>query len=71
MQLEKLRLKIYEKYGNVRKFEQATGISQSYMSLIIRGLKKPGWEVMDRLIRVLEIKGDEVGEIFFPESIAG
>lgn len=70
MQLEKLRMLVYEKYGNVRKFSQATGVYQSYMSLIISGKKKPGWDMMAKLIKLLNIPGEDVGFLFFPDSIA-
>lgn len=71
MPLERLRMLVFEKYGNVRKFEQATGMSQTYMSRILSGKKKPGYEIISRLIRLLGIKEDEVGFYFFPESCEG
>ena len=69
MRLAKLKGRIYEKYGNLIEFEEATGLAVCYMSRLLNGKHMPSWATMKKLIDILEIDSTEVGNYFFPKSI--
>lgn len=60
-----LRRKIRAKYDSIKEFAGAIGVSQTTTSSWMNGKPIPYGAVL-RMCEVLEIKREEIGDIFYP-----
>lgn len=71
MELNKLRGRIIEKYGNVSRFAEVSGISNASLSLLLSGKYKWRVDRMAYVMNLLDIPAEEFASFFLPESLAG
>jgi transcriptional regulator with XRE-family HTH domain len=62
----KFRRVLFDKCVSQRKLAKVSGVSQPMISLIVRGLRKPGPEIRKRLARALRVRPEQLFE--FQES---
>lgn len=62
---DKLRGKIYEKYGSIAKFSKKAGIHPTCISLALSGRRKMSREDILQFADALEINGSDFYDIFF------
>lgn len=71
MRFPKLRGRIIEKYGTLKAFSEAIGISTAGITLRMQG--KVQWRLTDiaKACRLLDIPGSEINIYFLPECMVG
>ena len=65
MVYNKLRGRIVEKYGTMKKFAEEVGISRQALSQKLRGRIKFTMNDIQRYVTLLDIPKDEIGLFFF------
>lgn len=61
----RLRGRIVEKFENQKNFAMALGMTESYVSHVLRGIANPTQKSIYRWAAVLGIGKEEIGEYFF------
>ena len=69
MRLSKLIGKIYEAYGSVSDFSNATGISYANLTKILSGKNDLKKSTVIRIADALSISAEDIGIYFFPECV--
>lgn len=70
MRLSKLIGKIYEAYGSVSDFSNATGISYANLTKALNGKTDIKKSTVIRIADALSISAEDIGIYFFPECVA-
>lgn len=54
-----------QKIKNIKELSEKSGVSRNTLSYILRGLKQPSADVMDKLVICLEMEPSRAGLVFF------
>lgn len=68
MERRKLKARIVEKYGTSQAFAAALGITSTTVSNVVRGRTTPKTKWMPAWCKALDIKPEEIGVFFYPET---
>lgn len=69
MKRNKLRGRIVEKYGTNGQFAKEIGVSVQTVSNVVSGRSTPTGKKMPIWCAALEIRSDEVGIFFYPQTL--
>lgn len=68
MERRKLRARIVEKYGTSQAFAAELGITSATVSNVVKGHTTPKTKLMPVWCKALDIKPEEIGIFFYPET---
>lgn len=68
MERMKLRGRIVEKYGTSLAFAESLGISPATVTNVVKGKTTPKTKRMPAWCKALDIKAEEIGIFFYPET---
>lgn len=68
MKRQKLRARIVEKYGTNLAFADAIGVVNTTVTNVVQGHSTPTAKAMPVWCKALDIRPEEIGIFFYPES---
>lgn len=68
MERRKLKARIVEKYGTSQAFAAALGVTGATVSNVVKGHTTPKTKAMPAWCQALDIKTEEIGIFFYPET---